>query len=138
MLVLGFALLFATGASAAAEAKSPKQRVRQFVAAFNAQDADAMAAMVDADVEWLMIDGSTVSVETRGREALRTAMRKYFASCPSCRSKLGRLVASRQRVSSVETASWQGRDGPRAQRSLSVYEFADGLIRRVYYFPVEP
>jgi len=68
---------------------------------------------------------------------LVSAMNGYFQSCPTCRSNLTALIASRDRVSAVEVANWQGKDGPKMQSGMAVYEFSGGLIKRVYYFPVE-
>ena len=37
----------------------------------------------------------------------------------------------------MERSTWQGKPGKKSQASLSVYEFRNGLITRVYYYPVE-
>jgi hypothetical protein len=111
--------------------------VREFVAAFNAHDSIAMSKFVAEDVQWLSISGDSVSIETDGKPALISAMDGYFQSCPTCRSHIREMIASGERVSAIEEAVWEGRDGPRTQRSLSVYEFSGQLIRRVYYFPAE-
>lgn len=117
---------------------SPHLRtVEQFVAAFNVQDSGAMAALVTDDVEWLSIAGSEVAIETSGKKQLVSSMDAYFKSCPTCRSTLSGPIASAERVSAIEVASWQGKTGAKSQSSLSVYEFSGGLIRRVYYFPAE-
>jgi ketosteroid isomerase-like protein len=132
-------LLACLGGSLAAESApdAPQQQVRRFVAAFNAQDVDAMLELTHAEIEWFSIDGDKLGVETRGRVALRTYMLGYFKSCPSCRSKLTQMAHTATRVSAIEVASWQGKEGRRTQRGMAVYEFQDGLIRRVYYFPSE-
>jgi ketosteroid isomerase-like protein len=132
-------LLACLGTSVAAEcdADAPRQQVRRFIAAFNAQDVAAMLELTHAEIEWFSIDGDKLGTETRGREALRTYMLGYFKSCPSCRSKLTQMAHTATRVSAIEVASWQGKDGRRTQRGIAVYEFQDGLIRRVYYFPSE-
>jgi uncharacterized protein (TIGR02246 family) len=111
--------------------------VRTFVAAFNARDIDGMLALATDDVEWMMIDGAKIAVETAGKDALRKSMTAYFKSCPSCRSAIEIGTVSAARVAAIETASWTAASGPRSQRSLSVYEFQGGRIRRVYYYPVE-
>jgi hypothetical protein len=64
-------------------------------------------------------------------------MNSYFKSCPTCQSRLTSLIASRERISAIEAASWEGKNGPRTQSGVSVYEFSGELIRRVYYFPAE-
>jgi hypothetical protein len=113
------------------------QTVRSFITAFNRHDSDAMSRFVTNDVQWLSVDGDSIVVETDGKAALVTAMNAYFRSCPTCRSRLAKMISSRDRVSAIETASWQGKDGSRTQSGISVYEFSEGLIKRVYYFPSE-
>jgi ketosteroid isomerase-like protein len=115
----------------------PRQTVRQFIAAFNAHDSAAMARFVTEDVQWLSVSGGSIAIETNGKAALVAAMTGYFRSCPTCRSQLAEIIASRDRISAVEIASWRGKDGQKTQRSISVYELSGGLIKRVYYFPVE-
>lgn len=111
--------------------------VRRFIDAFNAQDADRMSQFVTDDVQWLSIDGKSVSAETETKQELLRSMRAYFKSCPTCRSSLSGVVATASRLSAVEVATWIAATGPREQRGISVYEFSGSLISRVYYFPVE-
>jgi len=111
--------------------------VEKFVAAFNAQDSHAMASLVADDIEWLSIVSNEVIVEARGKSNLIESMDTYFKSCSTCRSELSEMVSTTSRVSAVEVASWQEKSGIRSQRAISVYEFSDGLIIRVYYFPAE-
>lgn len=110
-------------------------RVNEFVAAFNAQDSNAMAELVADEAQWLSVDGDEILVETDGKAALTSAMDNYFKTCPSCRSELIEVMVTEDKVSAIEEASWQGQDGKRSQRALSVYEFSGDLIQRVYYFP---
>ncbi|MES3024356.1 MAG: nuclear transport factor 2 family protein [Pseudomonadota bacterium] len=117
--------------------QSRKELVKRFVAAFNAQDAKAMGEMVTEDVEWLNVSGKVVGSDATGRAELTSSMVKYFASCRSCRSELTQVIESKERVVTVEVASWQGAKGPRSQQGIAVYEFSGPLIRRVYYYPAE-
>lgn len=112
-------------------ALSHEDRVRAYVAAFNAHDTEAMMAMVTDDVQWLSVQGDAITVESGDKQQLREGMRSYFKSCSHCQSQLSHLFATGERVSALELAGSSG------QQSLSVYEFSDGLIRRVYYFPAE-
>jgi hypothetical protein len=111
--------------------------VRAFVDAFNRHESGAMSAFVADDVQWLSISGDSITVDARGKAALVSAMDSYFKSCTTCRSELTALMESRERVSTVEAASWQSSRGARTQSSVAVYEFSGSLIRRVYYFPAE-
>lgn len=137
MLVVFAGGLVALQAQAVSPIPSREDQVRRFVAAFNSQDVAAMVAMVTDDVEWLSIEGLTVGRETSGKAQLSASMTAYFKGCPTCRSALAGVTATRDRVATVEVATWTSAQGPREQRGLAVYEFLGPLIRRVYYFPVE-
>lgn len=134
------ALTFAAPPPAQAQAQAAsalEALVQRFIAAANARDLDALLALAHDDLEWLHASGGSLQPQTRGKPALRESLTRYHQSCPSCRSELLRCLPSRERLACVEEARWQGRQGPRAQQSLSVYEFEAGLIRRVTYYPVE-
>jgi hypothetical protein len=120
-----------------AQAQTLEQRAHAFVAAFNARDLDAQLALAHDEIEWLSAEQGQLKPQTRGKPALREAMAGYAKSCPSCRSELKQCLASELRLACVEVARWTGKSGPRAQQSLSVYEFEGGLIRRVSYWPSE-
>ncbi len=111
--------------------------VEQFVDSFNVQNSKAMAKFVTDDVQWLSVDGKELLVEVRGKNDLVASMNAYFTSCPTCRSELANIIATKNRISAVEIATWQGSDGLNTQRALSVYEFSGDKIIRVYYFPAE-
>ena len=116
---------------------SHEQTVQRFIEAFNLHDGDAMAEFVAEDVAWLSIAGQDVAVQVTGKRELVASMKAYFESCPSCQSDLSGVLSTPNRVSAIEIASWQGKSGSRSQRSIAVYEFSQGLIQRVYYFPSE-
>lgn len=118
-------------------ADDPEGRVRDFVVAFNARQADRMMTLVTDGVQWISVDGAKLSVETEGKAALRASMERMFSSCATCQSELVWVRRAGSRVTALERASYTGKSGPRSQTSLSVYEFADGRIARVYYFPSE-
>jgi hypothetical protein len=112
-------------------------RVQEFVAAFNSRNIDAMLALVDENLQWLSISGAKITIETDGKNALRESMVRYFRSCPSCKSSLESVRMSGSRLTAMERASWSAKSGNKSQTSLSVYEFRNGKILRVYYFPVD-
>ena len=136
-LVLIFLLILTPGVQANDQMPDNVNTVEQFIAAFNAQDSHAMARLVVDDIEWLSIVGNEVIVEVKGKNNLIKSMNDYFKSCSTCKSALSEIVSTKSRVSTVEVASWQGKNGPKSQRAISVYEFSDGLITRVYYFSAE-
>ena len=115
----------------------PETRVREFVAAFNARNTEAMLGAVDENVQWLSVNEAKVTIETEGKNALRESMERYFRSCPSCKSSLEWVQKSGSRVTAMERATWSGKSGLKSQTGLSVYEFKNGKILRVYYFPAD-
>jgi hypothetical protein len=134
------AALMALCASLAARvpclAATPHELINSYVEHFNARDLDALLALAHDDIEWLNVTGAEITVETRGKEALRASLTSYFAACPSCRSTLEVYQTVGGYTSTVEHAEWQTRDGEtKRQSSLAVYELADGLVRRVWYYP---
>lgn len=136
-LVLVFLLIFAPDVQSNEQMSDNVNTVEQFVAAFNAQDSNAMASFVVDEIEWLSIDGDKVIVEVKGKNKLIESMNSYFQSCLTCKSKLSEIVSTKNRVSAVEVASWQGKSGSMSQSAIAVYEFSGGLITRVYYFQAE-
>lgn len=111
--------------------------VRELVAAFNARDIEAMLAAMDENIQWLSVNEAKITIETEGKKALRESMEKYFRRCPSCKSSLDWVKKSGSRVMAMERATWSGKSGMKSQTSLSIYEFRNGKILRVYYFPVD-
>jgi hypothetical protein len=119
----------------AAEEATEAATVRSYVAAYNAHDIDGVVKLLHPEFVWLNVDGETVAVEARGRDAIRTSLAGYFKSLPSARSEIETLSTLGPWVSVRERAHWQGKDGPRSQAAMSVYEVRDGLLRRVWYYP---
>jgi hypothetical protein len=111
--------------------------VERFITAFNAHDSSAMASFVGNDIEWLSISGDQITVEVKGKGNLIESMNAYFKSCPTCSSELSSAISSINKVSAVEVASWKDAGGSKSQRAVSVYEFSEGKIIRVYYFSAE-
>lgn len=111
--------------------------VRQFVEAFNAHDTKRMLEMVDENIQWVSVDGTTASIEANGLPALKKSMDSYFARCSSCKSTLEWVQSGLDKVTTLERAEWTGKNGPKSQKGLAVYEFRGDKILRVYYFPVE-
>jgi len=111
--------------------------VREFVAAFNAQDSRRMLALADEKIEWISLTGAALKVDAAGATALQRSMDAYFKQCPSCRSTLEWVQSSTQRVVTLERAEWIRQGERKSQTGLAVYEFRQRKISRVYYFPAE-
>lgn len=118
-------------------AQSPGDVVERYLAAYNDHDVAAMLALAHPDIRWLSIDGDRLRVETEGADALGEALRDYFETVPSARSTIESMMVAGNRVSVRERAHWESKSGPQSQAALSVYEIADGQVRRVWYFPAE-
>jgi len=120
-----------------ASAATETLAVSAYVDAYNARDLEAMIALMHDDVQWLSVEGDTVSVFANGKSNLTEQMRSYISSPIATTSEIdGEATVDGRFVAVREIARWTGQDGAlRSQSALAVYEFEDGLIRRVYYYP---
>ncbi|GAA0484323.1 hypothetical protein GCM10009096_28630 [Parasphingorhabdus litoris] len=110
--------------------------VEKYTAAFNARDVNAMAALMHPDIQWITIRGDQSEVTTDGKQRMVSEMEFFFKSPTRISSSLGGWSVNGDYVSVIETASWPGSNGKRqAQSATAVYQIADRLIRRVWYFP---
>ena len=137
---LMFSLLLFACAAAAQDASPHAKAVRDFVAASNRHDVDAMLAATEENFRWIQVVGDKAATEVVGHVDLRSWLESYFASTPTAKSEVGPIAVNGAFASTVETSSWTGKDGsPRTQAATSVYEFApDGRIRHVWYFNAQP
>lgn len=110
--------------------------VRAYIAAYSAHDVEKVLTFLAPDFVWLSITADSVAVEARGVDAIRAQLVDYFRSIPTARSTLEDVTALGPWVSARERAHWVSASGPRSQASLSVYEVREGLLRRVWYYPV--
>lgn len=117
--------------------QTPESIVQDFVTAYNSRDLPCMLSLATEDVEWMSVSSDGLSVETRGRDALRDNTASTFRSCPTCQASLEQVRRVGSRVTVVERSVWDSATGLMSRRSLSVYEFRGGLISRVYAFPAD-
>src|SRR5262245_19027399 len=89
---------------AADKPTSNEQRVRDYVAACNKRDVDAMMSMVSNDIQWLTVTGDKIAVETQGKARLRESMATFFKSTPSAESQLEWVQSTGSRVAALERA----------------------------------
>ncbi len=114
----------------------PVRIVSEHLRAFNAGDVDGMSKLQHPDIEWLSVNGNSISVEVAGRDALSKNMAEYFQSPSKITGSLRDWSVNAPYVSVTETASWTAKDGTKkSQSSMTVYELEDNLIRRVWYYP---
>jgi ketosteroid isomerase-like protein len=133
------ALVTLTSVLALAQDLGHARTVREFVAASNRHDVDAMVAATVEDFRWVQVVGDRATTEVTGHVDLRSWLDAYFASTPSARSEIGAVAVHGNFASTIETSTWTRKDGTRAtQSATSVYEFApDGRIRFVWYFSAQ-
>lgn len=135
-------LLLLVCSTAGAQEAGPgiAQSVRDFVAASNRQDVEAMVAATEPDFRWVQVVGDQAATEVFGHENLRSWLQGYFANTPGAHAEIGPVAVHGNFASTIETASWTRADGTReAQSATSVYEFSSaGRIRFVWYFSSQP
>lgn len=115
---------------------SPISVVREYVAAFNAKDLDAMMRAVASDFVWMSVSGDSLTDVGRGVDAFRQLIAGYFRAVPSARSELSTIDATGPWVTTHERTRWDAAPAEvGGQSSLVVYEVRDGLIRRAWFYP---
>jgi len=118
---------------------TPVSVVREYVAAFNAKDLDAMMRTVASELVWMSVVGDSLTDVGRGVDAFRRMIAGYWRAVPSARSELITIDATGPWVTTHERTRWDA--SPAAvggQTSLVVYEVRDGLIRRAWFYPSLP
>jgi len=114
----------------------PKAIVSAHVDAFNEGDVAGMSKMQHPNIEWLNINGSTMTVQASGRAALAKNMQDYFNSTTRVTGTLRNWSLNGDYVSVTETVRWKAADGKtKTQSAITVYQLEDNLIRRVWYYP---
>lgn len=110
--------------------------VAQYSEAWNKKDLNAMAALMHPDIEWLSVEGSNISVESKGKTNLLKALEDWLGSTNLPKARLHDWSINGNYVAVTETASWTDKSQQlQSQSSLTVYELKDKLIIRVYYYP---
>lgn len=110
----------------------------RFISAFSRGSVEVMLEQVSEDVELVSLVEAVASVDVSGKTALRNFLVRYFGRVSDARSELEWTQVSGSRVVALERVTWTSTTGRLSRRSLSVYEYKDGKIRRVWYFPAEP
>jgi hypothetical protein len=145
LILLAILLLGGTTAAAAQRPvisprdTTPIAVVREYVAAFNAKDLDAMMRAVASEMVWMSVTGDSLTNVGRGIDAFRQMIARYFRAVPSARSELTKIDATGPWVTTHERTRWEPpRSGVGGQTSLVVYEVRDGLIRHAWFYPSLP
>lgn len=114
---------------------TPVAVVRDYVAAFNAKELDAMMARVATDFTWMSVAGDSLAGVGHGVAAFRSLIAGYFREVPSARSTLLEIDATGPWVTTHERTRWEMPSGAGGQASVVVYEVRGGVIRRAWFYP---
>jgi hypothetical protein len=115
--------------------EGPDAVIRSQLAAFNAQNIEAMVANLSGEFAWFAVSSDAMTVELQGREAFRSSMRQYFAQVAGARAEIEELVVVGDFVTTRERSYWYVGDQEVSQAALAVYEVRSNLIHRVWYYP---
>ena len=111
--------------------------VRGYEAAFNAHSPEQVGRWLHEDLSWLAIDGDQARLEARGRAAMLQWLQGYFAQLPDVSARIETFHGDGRYVAVHECLSWHHEGQARQQCAHGTYEIDNGLIRRVWYWPVE-
>lgn len=114
-----------------------QKTLEAFTAAFNKHDIEGMLTHVTEDLLYMYVADDQIAVETRDKAALSKAMQAYFKQIPSARSEMEAVIFNGHFASVRERAHWKGKNGAQSQASLAIYQFKDGKIHRVWYYPAQ-
>lgn len=115
-----------------------EKQVREFVAAFNSRNLEAMLELAAEDIQLFSLNKTKIITDADSKKTLRESMECYFRSCASCKSSLEWVKSKGERVVAYEIATWKDKNGElKNLKGLSVYEFKNMKISGVYYFPSE-
>ncbi len=131
-----FIALFCLTACSPAKPSNEHPIVADYSAAYNAQDLQAMSALMHPDIEWLSVSGNKITVEAKGKDILTEAMKGYFSDPNMPTGVLRNWSINGDYIAVTETAHWTSKAGEtKSQSALTVYQLENDLIRRVYYYP---
>lgn len=112
------------------------ERLRQQTEAYNRRDLDALLAGLADDYESWAVDADGPNCRARGREQVGQALAAMFAASGYTRSSVEDVRAYGNLAVAVEVDRFETADGERVMRSLGIYEFRDGELRRAWSFPL--
>ena len=112
---------------------SPETVVRRQVEAYNARDIDAFLSFYADDVMVRRLPSGEVAWE--GKEAMRPRYAKRFAENPKLLCTVTQRIVHGDWVVDHELVT--GVEGRPRVRAVATYEVRDGLIRNVWFLPLE-
>lgn len=132
-----YAICLLTGCSPAVDADAHPM-ITAYSDAYNAKDLESMQALMHPDIEWLSIVGNDIELAVSGKDALSEAVTSFFEDPNMATGTHEGWSLNGDHVAVTETAHWTDKEGQaRQQSALTVYQFENNLIRRVYYYPAK-
>ena len=104
------------------------------IQAFNNADIERLVDNIDENFKWYYVSPYTMILEVAGKEQFRKSMVSYYKYFPGVSSKVDQTVVTGNKISFEETVSWQGKNGPKSQACIGVYEIKGDKIYRAWYF----
>lgn len=132
---------FALAACATAPAGAPTMPspaavvVQRQLDAYNAHDLDGFLATYAPGIEIFDI-ADAATPQMSGIPAMRDVYSEMFATMPTLRCDLGNRIADGAFVIDHEICA-MGAPGDPPQRAIAIYQVESGLIRRVWFAPVD-
>jgi len=105
-------------------------------AAFNRKDADELGRLLAEDYTWYTVAEDGPRKASEGRAQTVERMRGFFASMPYARSRIADSLEVGNLIVAVEVDSFEVDGRSVERRTLGVYEYRDGQLRRAWAFPV--
>lgn len=97
-----------------------------------------MQSLMHPNIEWLSVNGNNINVEINDKAALSEAILSFFENPNMATGTHKGWSINGEHVAVTETAHWINDKGQANQQSaLTVYQFEDKLIRRVYYYSAQ-
>lgn len=112
-------------------------RIRAQTEAYNRRDLDALLAGLADDYESWEVGPDGPNCRARGRDQVGQALAAMFAASGYAQSSVEDVRAYGKLAVAVEVDSFETAEGERTMRSLGIYEFRDGELRRAWSFPLD-
>lgn len=106
----------------------PEAVVDRQIAAYNAREAEAFAALYAEDAEVHVLGGTRLLA---GREAIRAYYAQQFAAQPKVTAEITDRIAQGRHV--IDRERLRGIEGIEHYDAIAIYEIHRGLIRRVWF-----
>ncbi len=113
------------------------QRVHEQTEAYNQKDLTKLLGNLAEDYESYEVRSEGPCRRAQGREQVERALAAMFAASGYASSRVEEVRAYGNLAIAVEIDTFETDEGAKTMRSLGLYEFADGKLRRSWNFPIQ-